>query len=101
MQFDENRGGSCISLAVTKNYKVVHSPRVKKRKKNHNKKKSNKTSIQLVPKHSSKVKALPCHKEGEKTIKRKKYAHVIVRKISYVVIRKGRPQYQKWLRKIC
>lgn len=45
--------------------------------------------------------ALPCHKEGEKNIKRKKYAHIIVIKISYAVIRKGRPQYQKWLRKIC
>lgn len=33
---DENRNGSCISLAVTKHYKVIHSPSVKKNQTNPN-----------------------------------------------------------------
>lgn len=71
----------------------------KKKEKSHHIE-SNNTGIQLVPKHPPKVMALPCHKEGEKNITCKKYARVIVIKISYVVIRKERRQNEKWLSKI-
>lgn len=39
---DENREGSWISLAVTKHYKVIHSPAVRGKKEKEKKKKGNK-----------------------------------------------------------
>lgn len=57
---DENRDASCISLAVTKHYKVIHLPLVIKKKKPKTKTNNaqlffNDTSIQLVPEHQSKI----------------------------------------------